>query len=293
MGNEQRRTSLPDTAAYVPFMVLSGARTGSHMLVFALKTNPEVRCFSEVFNKGVDFVPFGVDGYDNFSGADRTLREEDGVAFLNRRIYCQHPGSVRAVGFKLLYGQAMYYEGVMEELVRRADIRVVHVHRANLLRSLASLKVAEATGVFVEQTGRRPAHVRLRSAIRHPLRAARRLRAMLPRPSHASPSERPRVTISPEELSEFVVRTEMTMSHFDQIFAGHPMLKVSYESMVAHQNDVFSDVQTFLGVEPQPLSVGTRRQNPERLQDIIQNYGELYAAFRDSPHAAMFDAHVE
>ncbi len=42
-------------------------------------------------------------------------------------------------------------------------------------------------------------------------------------------------------------------------------------------------------MEPKRLTVRLRRQNPEPLRELIENYDELYAAFKDSPHAAFFD----
>ncbi len=88
---------------YVRFIVLAGGRTGSNMLVQALNSSPSITCFGEILNRQIEFVGFNVDGYDNFGGKDRALRDRDFNEFLSQRIYCLHPEEIRAIGFKLLY----------------------------------------------------------------------------------------------------------------------------------------------------------------------------------------------
>ncbi|MGB2694181.1 MAG: hypothetical protein WBD55_03220, partial [Dehalococcoidia bacterium] len=105
----------PDTSS-TRFVIRAAARTGSTMLVRALNSHPNVRCFGELFNDEVDFVPFEVDGYDNFSARDRQLRDGDPVSFLSERIFCAQPPEISAVGFKLLYAQNWSFPGLIEHL---------------------------------------------------------------------------------------------------------------------------------------------------------------------------------
>ncbi len=90
---------------YVPFIILSDARTGSTMLAQALNSSPHITCFREVFNFLHDFIQSDVEGYDNFSETDLLLRRRDPVRFLDERIFGHYPEGVRAVGLKFHYGQ--------------------------------------------------------------------------------------------------------------------------------------------------------------------------------------------
>jgi hypothetical protein len=67
------------------------------------------------------------------------------------------------------------------------------------------------------------------------------------------------------------------------------MLAVFYEDLVDRREDVLREVQSFLGIEPRPLTVTLRKQNPEPLRELVENYDELYAAFKDTPEAALFN----
>jgi hypothetical protein len=80
----------------------------------------------------------------------------------------------------------------------------------------------------------------------------------------------------------------MNVRHFDNLFEKHPKLTVFYEDIIDQRERIYDQVQAFLGVEPQRLTETTHQQNPEPLRQLLENYEELYEAFRDSPHAWMF-----
>jgi hypothetical protein len=206
---------------------------------------------------------------------------------------CRYPKEISAVGFKYRYGQSSAFPGLLERLADDTGLRVLHLKRHNLLRSLVSAKIVEATGVWFEQ--RRPTLAskfrpsNALGALRHPLRAANRLRKFLWPKEPAWKSRRAPVTLSAEEcLSQFRLIEEQA-AHDDQLFQQHPKLIVYYEDFLHHRDEMFDQVQSFLGVEPASLTVTLRRLNPEPLRDLIANYDELYAAFRDSPEATFFD----
>ena len=293
---ETRATSSKSAAKagstdYTRFIIVGGPRTGSNMLAQALNSSRNIGCFREVFNYLLNFVPFGVDGYDNSSEQDLALREEDPLRFLDERIFCEYPGEIRAVGFKYHYAQVWGYRGLRERLVEDTAIRVVHIRRRNLLRMLVSREIAAATGVWFAEprTDLTPRRVltkiwtRLPNAVRMPLRAARRRLSNAPKLSEKS------LTIAPEELRSFIIRTKLTADHFDQVFGQHPQLTVFYEDILDDRDRVHDQVQEFVGVNPRRLKVTMRRQNPEPLRELLSNYDELFEAYRDSPHAWMFE----
>ncbi len=269
---------------YVRFIILSGPRTGSHMLAQALNSSPSITCFREVFNTQLPLIQFGVEGYDGSDPQDIALRQEEPVRFLRQRIFCQYPRQVRAVGFKFHYGHPWGSPGILDQLLGDSDLRVLHLTRQNALRALVSLKLAQRTGVWLQEG---PASVP--SPIRHPVRAAGRAWRRLRGIKLDREGRQIRLRISPEELSTFVIQIGMQSAHFDQLFREHTSTAVTYEEMVDRPGDVFRRVQSFLGQEPVPLTILTRRQNPEPLRRLIENYDELREAFTSAPESAFFD----
>lgn len=285
----KRRQPVAESTDYVRFIVLGGGRSGSSVLVQALDSSPCIACFGEVFNWLLPSIRFDVEGYDNFSARDRELRERDPVRFLYERIFAQHSEEIRAVGFKLHYGHVWGFTGLLERLMEDTGIRVLHLRRRNLLRMLVSWRMAEKTGIWLAQGTRRLTPANLLRVARHPLRAATWLGRYLRSPQAPAKFAQVRITLSEEECSGFFNQMRWDEAHFDNLFRQHPKLTVFYEDLVDRRQDVLDQAQSFLGVEPSPLTVTLRRQNPEPLRDLLENYDELYEAFRDSPYAAFFE----
>jgi LPS sulfotransferase NodH len=271
---------------YVLFIILSTARTGSTMLVQALNSHPRVRCFREVFNARMDYVDFSMEGYDNFNQSDIALRQEDPSRFLRERVFREWPPGIRAVGFKLLYENHADVPTLVHDLTSDSRLRVIHLRRRNELRTLVSEKKARMSGVWVQD----PAKInraRLLMAVRHPLRAASRMRRVVA-PAKAASGPAGAVTVSHKECAEFIVQTRLRAENYDKLFAEQAVLPVSYEDMIADHEAIFAEVQAFLGLEPATLKFTVRQQNPEPLRDLIANYDELYDLFKHNPDRALF-----
>ena len=282
--------SLGPPGAYVRFVVLSGARTGSTMLAHALNSHPQAMCFGELFNytvKGaIDYI---VDGYDKTDAEGLALRERDPVAFLRQRIFCHHPEQVRAVGLKYHYLHYHGFPGALDALIEAEDVRVLHLKRRNLLRMFLSLQMAYQTGVWKrDKPGRWLTSRNAGWALRHPLSAAGRLRARLG-PDQPSAAPSPSVTISEQELRTFMHETELSIGHYDKLFAAHPRRDIFFEEIEADPQRAFDEALAFLDLPPRRLQIALERQHPEPLRKLIENYDELSHRFRDSSHAWMFE----
>lgn len=281
----------PPATAYTRFIIRAGARTGSTMLVRALNSHPRVRCFGELFNAEVDFVPFEVEGYDNFSARDRSRRDAKPGSFLRERVFCEQPAPIRAVGFKLLYAQNWRFPGLIERLAEDEALRVLHLRRRNLLRALVSWKIAEASDVWVAPREASIAAALTRPnalrALRHPLRAGaallRRLRLM-----SSLSNSRPRVTLAQDECASMFRYVRAHEARSDEVFRGHASMTLFYEDLV-ERVELFDEVQSFLGVERASIAPAPRRQNPQPLRELLANYDELRAAFRGTEYAAFFE----
>lgn len=286
---------MPDagsTTPYTRFIVLSKGRTGSTMLIEALNSHPHVRCFGSVFHRQHDFVDFSVPGYDNEDPAGLRLRNEDPIALLHQRVFGTHGPDVRAVGFKYRYGAAAWFPGLQDQLIADRELRVVHLQRHNLLRSLVSARIAQDTGAWFDRAKQRPGKLRPRTllrAARHPLRVAERLRRPAAQPRPSWKDRREPITISLEECAYALETFEQQAREHDALFHEHPMLAVWYEDLAERRDETLEQVQGFLGLEPRRLTVTLRKQNPEPLRELIANYDELAAALRPTRYAAFLD----
>lgn len=275
--------------SYTRFIITGDARTGSNMLAQALNTNPGIRCFREIFNGMQDYVDYFVEGLDPANRSDLELRNSDPVRFLETRIFTDQPVQYTAVGFKYLYGHFWGFDAVTEYLRADRDLLVVHLKRRNMLRSLVSVQLAEATNKWIEDWGtprKRRLSVRAASAVRHPARTIQRLRR---KPDNAGRLQKPKVAISKDDCERWFFRTNHEVTRTDELFASQNVLEVWYEDMLVERNAEFARVQQFVGVQPVTLTVTLRRQNPEPLRELISNYDELRAAFAGTPEEAFFD----
>ena len=270
--------------SYARFVIVTTGRSGSTWLVQALNSHSEVVCFGSPFEVGSDYVSFDVEHYDNFDTRARSLRDRDGVAFLSSYIFGQHAADTKAVGFKFQYRNWIGFGKVINSLVASQELKVIHLRRDNLLRSLISFRLMRATG----QYHRRPREFGWRTALlalRHPARAAQRLPSLLRKKQYVAPV----LTLSKEECSEFFMQTRMQERRFDEMFEGHELLDLTYEAMVEDFPAISERVLEFIGVQTRQLSYTQQPLNVQPIRALLSNFDELASEFRDTPAAAFFD----
>lgn len=267
---------------YVRFILLGRPRTGSTMLVQALNSNPGVICWSEIFNKRREFSTRDVGMPTHLDRGAEALRNRDYDAFLRDRIFCRHEEERRAVGFKIFYHHFSHFDGLEARLTEDTELRVLHLRRRNALRTLVSGKINQETGIAVLPSYKSViTFAKLMAAARQPLKAASWLRRRLRLARRAGQT---RVRISAEELVPFARRMDSLAARFDDAFGRHPRLTIFYEDMDRNREEAFDRVQSFIGVEKQPLTVTLRKQNPQPLRDLIENYDELYEELQSTPY---------
>lgn len=285
--------STANAARPLRFIVIGKGRSGTNLLVQALNSHPHVRCFGELFNWRRPSIDFGLPGYDGYNAADLRLRESDPLTFLDERIFTGHPDDIRAVGFKLLYQHYLGLKVRPGEIVG-AELRVIHVRRRNLLRSLVSQELAEQTGEWLNDPNGAATTIdvtphKLRYALTHPAWAAaairRRIRPQTPR-QHAAV---PRVHFTAQQVREYVYATNKQAETYDEIFAAHPRVTIWYEDLAHDRDATMRDIWDLLGVPPVPVTTTMRRQNPQPLDELIENYEELRTEFAGTPVARFFE----
>lgn len=223
---------------YTPFVVLSRSRTGSNLLASFLNSHPHAHVEGEIFGR---------------------LNGQDQRAILDR-VWGRQARYIRAKGFKLFYYHPL--DGDPEHLwnmIRSVDgVRVIHLRRRNLLRTLASRRIAEQQGVWVRsRQGENP-------------------------PTNA-------VHFEPEELERGFCQTREWEQMAELRLRILPSANLDYEDLAGDPTQEFRRVTDFLGLDPAHPRTFFRRQNPQRLSELIDNFDELRHSFRGTEWEGFFD----
>lgn len=233
------------------FVIVSAARSGSHLLRSLLASHPAIRCHGELFNPEYDLGEAARAAATD-AAVLRAESRGDPARFLARCLARQSGEAHRASGFVLLYGQGD--DGAAASpwpvLRRMTSLRVIHLRRHNLLRRYFSFRKALATGVW--------------------------------RPVANAPARNLRLTLTVSECRRDFEQVSHQAREVRDDFRAHPLLTVAYERLVSHRDAELARVQRFLGVPVRTLRSGARAQAGLPLEQAIENYYPLREAFAGS-----------
>lgn len=111
---------------------------------------------------------------------------------------------------------------------------------------------------------------------------------MLKPKKQLSKARRKLLVLTVEECRDFFAKDAEDTAHYDELFGEHNIHRLYYEDLTERYTDTLNQAQAFLGLKPRLLVAETRKQNPEPLQELIENYAELYEAFKGTPEEALF-----
>ena len=237
--------------APVRFMIACAARTGSTMLVRTLRSHPGLIVHGEVWGDTM----VGLDGpLARECGADpaafaalQAARFEAPTETLHRFL---DPHGAQAVGFKLKFDELVrpQWSGIRQLVEADADLRIVFLHRRDLLRRYLSHQIVlRQTGVTNVPAG----------------------------------GDVPGVAafeVDIEDCLRDIAETRARTLEFAAVFAAHPSLQVMYEDLAADPQAECERVFDFLGVAPVPVRVATERIVRMPPEALALNYDELRAA---------------
>jgi hypothetical protein len=229
------------------FIIICPARTGSTMLMHSLNSHPEIICHGEVMapENRADLVGLNFHIESPLRDKLTQLREQDPISFLDN--FVLHPGSYGAVGLKFKYEELSLpsYKAVLDYLISRKDILIIHLTRKNLLKRYLSQAIAtQVTNIFwISNQNERPDNVRIRLDAQ-------------------------------ECLNEFKFMEER-QQRFRGYFQEHRMVELTYEDLLTEYESAMEKIQNFLGVKLQKLIIPGEKILSDNLEDIIENFSEL------------------
>lgn len=239
-----------------PFLVICHSRTGSNFLLWLLASHPRILHIGEPFGSYQLELPWVMS----------RIREIGEVGYLKERL--QRKGNESAVAFKLLYEHLepsfaekwglLGMDNVQAFITSSPELKVIHIKRQNRLQNVISHHIANITNTYV---------------LFNPNKRVNDIQ----------------IELTPEECEAKFVRVAAMERKYDEMFAHHPMLQVSYESLVADIHTEGKRILDFLGVKQSRLQEQTVKQNVRPVQEIVKNYQELKLHFASTIWANQFE----
>lgn len=230
----------------VKFVIVGVRRTGTTLIRTTLDSHPQVRCHGASFRYGSRSCPTeGANyqtGYQKYVRASLRRRIQDRLipkCTVERYLENLYSGNAcQAVGFKLLENDFHQFPYIMKYL-RRHQIRVIHIVRRNVLKTLISRQVKK-----VRQFGQSRQAVAIT-----------------------------RITLDENKLLKHLERIDRANQKWIRETSGLPYLQISYESYVSDKEEELKRMLTFLDVEYLPnLTSPLTKVNPDDIQQILINY---------------------
>lgn len=230
------------------FVIFTTPRTGSTLLVKTLDTHPEVLCAGELFflKKGIYHVecqyPFiripALGNKVNYLiNYPKILLTIK--SFLNN-FFKTADTKIKATGFKLMHFQTYYTPGIFSYLENNG-VKTIVLIRKNVLRSTLSDLRARATKVYHNEGG-----------------------------GTVVPKFKVDIAVlekKMKEIEEFNKQLESASKKLDR--------KIVYYEDFGNWDQTISGILKYLDIADIPLKAVSKKLNPDKLDEMIENYTEV------------------
>lgn len=259
--------------AYTHFVIISHLRSGTHLLRTMLESHPALVCQSEVFNSDDPELPYPL---------STPTRE-----ILDRWVYREFDGAIGAAGFVLQiyhpFGLRAFpgirenpaWGNIWQILQAMPGLRVIHLRRDNDLRRHLSHVLARETGQWHDW---KPGRVDTVTHLHKPQALERG------GDTHAA------VRLDARRLRTDFEEVEALHRAAERRFADGPYRALTYEALCEAPETLGAQLLDFLGLAPQALTPAVSRLESRPLDQSIENFAELRAAFQGTPWARFFEA---
>ncbi|OAB75733.1 hypothetical protein [Cochleicola gelatinilyticus] len=215
------------TKKYEKVVIICRSRTGSNYLISLLNNQYGVQFTGEIFRRlhGRNTLKI----WNAFFGSKRK--------------------SVKYVGFKLFYDHPFDSDDrtVWKKIEEDNSIKIIHLVRNNIVRSIVSKKIAEETDAWVYKEGQ---------------------------------SQR-KISIDPQELMHEFNHTRAHEKRIREKYSSREYLEISYEELTTSTNVVMKRVGEFVGFQYLSKKSQLKKQNKGGLQELIVNFHTLQETIKD------------
>ncbi|MCB0344115.1 MAG: sulfotransferase domain-containing protein [Bdellovibrionales bacterium] len=245
------------------FALITTQRSGSNFLRSVLNSHPEIFVYDEVLLESAWEHDWSI-----YQFMLQSLKEDPFNITYSRMLYVQRAyidnilsekDGRQIVGADIKYDQLMQFPSFLE-LMRQAGVKVIHLVRTNVLKTLVS---AERNRIMRQQGMIKPKTT---------------LAEKLP------PVKLP-LECGPQLINSLKQRQAQIQQFSAQLPLHFPYLEVHYESFFENDemesktiaDSALQNVYEFLGVKQRsaPTKSYTVKQNPARLSDSIENFEQV------------------
>lgn len=230
---------MPNPLPKTRFTILAAPRTGSNFLCTLLNSHPDILCHHEIFNPKEVFYALPLRN-TSFHLATVAERDQHPLEFLSR-VWEQSRGNA-CVGFKMTHRQNLI---VFNTILADPHIEKIVLKRKNRIKTHVSKLIAEHRGIW-EYYG-----------------------------EFTLPKHPTRICIDLDRLHQDIefnnnyyaeIETRLHQTH-------QASCVVTYEDL--DQKNTQERILSFLGLPYQQLHGSSRKQNPDDLRLIVENFDRL------------------
>ena len=183
------------------------------------------------------------------------------------KTFGRHLPWVRYVGFKIFYYHPEDSQDSEVWYLIRKDptIKIIHIKRRNLLRTYISKLIAQKTGAWNSRQEGSPLDMKEK-----------------------------RVTVDVQHcITELRDTISWEETYGKKMFPEHAYMELSFEELTGNLQSTIDSVMGFLGLKTMKVKSKLKRQNPEKLEDLVDNYEELANALLDSEFDYLVELNAE
>lgn len=211
---------------YNKFIIITRSRTGSNHLVSSLDSHPDILCYGERFRnlngKSIKFV------WDDIFG--KSIRK---IAYIGFKLMYYHP---------LDSGSRELWDFIQND----KEIKIIHLKRKNMLRTIISRKIAAQTGVWKQND------------------------------NNGISIDNRKISLNKTECFEEFNKIKNWEKEADELFLNHEMISITYEDLNVNKEMILKRVLEFLKLDYVPLKSNLKKQNKESIESLLSNYNEVY-----------------
>lgn len=213
---------------FTKFIILTRSRSGSNLLVSYLDSHPNIYVRGEIFH----FI------------------KNRNYSKILKWYFSVMPKKLKASGFKIFYYHPLDKKcpELWSELINDTSIRIIHLHRKNLIKTIISRQIALQTGAWSSE-----------------------------KKEYNKQSE---YYINPENIEKELEQTINWRKEFNELFKEHKILEVFYEDITKNSEVELRKIQQFLSVDVKKLSTHLKKQQTKPLKEVVENYDELKSHFK-------------
>ncbi len=173
-------------------------------------------------------------------------------------LFSEKKSQIEFVGCKIFYYHLSDSE--WQKFVDIPDLKIIHLKRKNIFRTFTSMKIAAQTKTWAVKNKK-----------------------------NNTPLVKKKVEFNAVNLAKRLKQFESWQLETEQRFKNHQIHDIYYENITDNPNLEMKKISNFLNSSTIQFDSKLKKQNPEPLFELIENYQELYSYFSNTKWQKMLE----